>query len=102
VDSIKVYEWAHQNASSIGSDTNKFFSIGDSAGATLSLAIANDLVADPPNAPRSKAASPLSWQPCIGTTYSSSKSMYRSYYGTAGVPIIDKESYGGLLQRGRS
>jgi versiconal hemiacetal acetate esterase len=47
LDSMKVYEWAQQNASSIGGDANKFFSIGGSAGATLLLAIANYLVAPP-------------------------------------------------------
>ena len=43
-DTLNVYKWAHQNASSYGGDANKFFSIGGSAGGALALEVANRLV----------------------------------------------------------
>lgn len=47
MDTLKIYDWAYQNASSTSGDTQKFFSIGGSAGASLVLALANYFVADP-------------------------------------------------------
>jgi versiconal hemiacetal acetate esterase len=90
---MKVYEWAHQNASSIGGDANKFFSIGGSAGATLALTIANYLVADP--AKRSSIKGCVALVPATmhwNHVLPEYKSMYRSYDDNVGVPIIDKGS----------
>ena len=46
-DTLNVYQWTIQNASSYGEDQKKFFSIGGSAGGGLALEVANRLVKDP-------------------------------------------------------
>ena len=43
-ETLSVYKWAQQNASSFGGDSEKFFSIGGSAGGGLALQVANKLV----------------------------------------------------------
>lgn len=93
MDTLKVYEWAYQNASSIGGDPKKFFSIGSSAGATLALATANNLVADPSKRGMIKGCvavvpATMHWDHVLPEY----KSMYKAYEENVGVPIIDKES----------
>ena len=94
MDSLKVYEWAHKNASSsIGGNPDKFFSIGGSAGATLALALANYLVADPSKRSSIRGCvaivpATLHWDHVLPEY----KSMYKSMDENVGVPIIDKET----------
>jgi len=45
-DAMKVYRWAHSNASSFGGDQTKFYTIGGSAGGALAFQIANQVVVD--------------------------------------------------------
>ena len=92
LDTLKIYEWAHANAASIGGDPAKFFSIGGSAGATLALAVANYLVADPAKRSLIKGCAAIvpatmHWSH-VPEEY---RSMYKSYDENVGVPIIDKE-----------
>jgi versiconal hemiacetal acetate esterase len=46
-ESLNVFKWARQNASSYGGDTSKFYTIGGSAGGCLAFAVANKIVANP-------------------------------------------------------
>jgi versiconal hemiacetal acetate esterase len=46
-DTLNVYNWALQNATSFGGDPSKFYSIGGSAGGALALQVANRIVKDP-------------------------------------------------------
>ncbi|KAK5111823.1 Telomerase-binding protein [Meristemomyces frigidus] len=46
-DCMKVYKWAHQNASSFHGDPKRFYTVGGSAGGTLALAIARETTKDP-------------------------------------------------------
>ncbi|EXJ94727.1 hypothetical protein A1O1_03124 [Capronia coronata CBS 617.96] len=93
-DSLKIYRWAHQNASSFGGDPNKFYTIGDSAGGALALQVANQLVKEPSQRDAIKGIAAL--VPCtlhwdhVPAEY---QAMYTSYEDNKeNVPIIDKGS----------
>ncbi|KAF7121638.1 hypothetical protein CNMCM5793_009109 [Aspergillus hiratsukae] len=43
-DTIKILEWAHHNADSFGGDANRFYTIGASAGASLALMSAREIM----------------------------------------------------------
>lgn len=93
-DTLNVYKWAHQNASSYGGDANKFFSIGGSAGGGLALEVANHLVKDSSKRGMIKGVAAI--VPCtlhpshVPEEY---KSMYKSYTENAvDAPVINKES----------
>ncbi|PPJ52349.1 hypothetical protein CBER1_09847 [Cercospora berteroae] len=93
-DSLKVYKWAHDNASSFGGDATKMFTMGGSAGGALALQIANQIVKD--SKYKSSLKGVAAQVPC--TTHWDNvpekyKSKYNSYTENAkGTPIIDKES----------
>jgi versiconal hemiacetal acetate esterase len=92
MDSLAVYKWAWHNASSIGGDPKKFFSIGGSAGGTLALALANYIVANPDI--RNHIAGCVAIVPATlhwDHVPSEYKDMYKSY-DNVGTPIIDKAS----------
>ena len=93
-DTLTVYKWARQNASSIGGDATKFYSIGGSAGASLALQVANKLVADPSKRDGIRGVAAI-----VPATLhfdhvpEEHKSEYKAYTeNEKGVPIIDKES----------
>lgn len=93
-DSMKVYRWAHANASSIGGDPNKMYTIGGSAGGGLALQICNKVLKDPSLKSSIKGVAamvPLTIHPDrIPEKY---KANYTSYTENAkGVPVIDRES----------
>ena len=93
-DSVKVYKWAHDNASSIGGDANKMYTIGGSAGGALALQIANAVLKDPSLKSSIKgiaAMVPATINPDhVPDKY---KSSYKSYTENAkDVPIIDRNS----------
>jgi len=94
MDSLAVYKWAWYNASSIGGDQSKFFSIGGSAGGTLALALANFIVAKPEI--RSHIAGCVAIVPATlhwDNVPSEYAHMYKAYTENASdVPIIDKSS----------
>jgi versiconal hemiacetal acetate esterase len=92
MDSLTVYKWAYKNASSIGGDPNKFFSIGGSAGAALALALANYVVADPSIRSHIKGCvaivpPTMHWDHILPEY----KSIYKSY-DNVNTPILDKGS----------
>lgn len=92
-EGVKVYKWAHDNASSIGGDGNKMFTIGGSAGGALALQICNAVLKDSSLKSSIKGVAamvPATIDPKnVPEKY---KSQYRAYEENAkGVPIIDKE-----------
>jgi versiconal hemiacetal acetate esterase len=93
-DTLTVYRWAHGNASSIGGDSTKFYTIGGSAGGALALEVANRLVKDPSKRDNIKGVAAivpvaLHWSN-VPDEY---KSMYKAYEDNkSNVPIIDQES----------
>ena len=93
-DTLNVYKWAHQNASSYGGDANKFFSIGGSAGGALALEVANRLVKDSSKRGMIKGVAaivPATLHP--DHVPEEHKSMYKSYTENAvDAPVINKES----------
>lgn len=93
-DTLKVYRWAHQNASSFGGDPNKFYTIGGSAGGALALEVANQLVKDPSKRDAIKGIAAV--VPCtlhwdyVPAEY---QSIFKAYEDNKeGVPLIDKNS----------
>lgn len=91
---VSVYKWAHDNASSIGGDPNKMYTIGGSAGGALALQICNAVLKDSSLKDSIKgviAMVPASIHPDnVPDKY---KSMYKSYdENKEGVPIIDRAS----------
>ncbi|SMQ56207.1 unnamed protein product [Zymoseptoria tritici ST99CH_3D7] len=93
-DSLKLYKWAHANASTIHGDPNKMYTAGGSAGGGLALQIANNITQDPELKSTIKGVAALvpttaHWD-SIPDKY---KSKYNSYTENAkGTPIIDKGS----------
>ncbi|EME86810.1 uncharacterized protein MYCFIDRAFT_49459 [Pseudocercospora fijiensis CIRAD86] len=93
-DSMKVYKWAHANASSFGGDPNKFYTAGGSAGGALAFQIANQVVQDPELKDSIKGIVAM----VPATTHWDSipekyKSKHKSYEeNKEGTPIIDKKS----------
>ncbi|KAL2441696.1 Versiconal hemiacetal acetate esterase [Exophiala dermatitidis] len=93
-DTLKVYRWAHQNATSIGGDPDKFYTIGGSAGGALALQVANALVKDPSKRNNIKGVAAV--VPCTlhwDNVPEEYRSIYKAYEeNKENVPIIDKES----------
>jgi len=91
---LKVYKWVHDNASSIGGDPNKMYTIGGSAGGGLALQICNAVLKDASLKSSIKGVAAL----VPTTTHPDNvpdkyKSIYKSYTENAkDVPIIDKGS----------
>ncbi|KAK3678138.1 Telomerase-binding protein [Recurvomyces mirabilis] len=92
-DCMKVYKWAHKNASTFHGDPNKFYTIGASAGGGLALQIANVVLRDPELKSSLKgicAMVPLSVHPQnVPEKY---KSMYKAYSENTDTPILTAES----------
>ena len=93
-DTLSVYKWAQQNASSYGGDPKKFFTIGGSAGGALALQVANKLVKDSSKRDNIKgvaASVPVTLH--YDNVPEEYKSQYKAYTenGTD-VPVIDKGS----------
>lgn len=93
-DSMKVYRWAHKNASSFHGDPNRFYAIGGSAGALLAFSIANQVVNDAEL--KSSLKGIVAQQPaCVHPENCPPEyqHMYKSYTQNAkGTPVIDGES----------
>ncbi|KAK5707703.1 Telomerase-binding protein [Elasticomyces elasticus] len=93
-DSMKIYKWAHMNASSFHGDSSKIYTIGGSAGGGLALQVANQVLRDSELKSSLKgiiALVPLTLhKDHVPEKY---KDMYTSYKDNAkGTPIIDGES----------
>ncbi|KAK5942473.1 hypothetical protein PMZ80_005038 [Knufia obscura] len=91
---LKVYKWAHDNASSIGGDANKMYTAGGSAGGALALQICNAVLK---NDSLKSSIKGVAAQTPVTVHYShvpeKYKSMYKAYDENAkDVPIIDKAS----------
>lgn len=91
---VKVYKWAHDNASSLGGDANKMYTIGGSAGGGLALQICNAVLKDASLKSSMKGVAAMvpttSHPDHVPDKY---KSMYKSYTENAkDVPIIDRNS----------
>jgi len=93
-DSMKVYKWAHKNASSFGGDPNRFYTTGGSAGGALALQIANQILKDSELKSSLKGIAAI--VPCtvhMDNIPEKYKSMHTSYEDNKlDAPIIDKES----------
>ena len=93
-DTLTVYKWARQNASSFGGDPKKFYTVGGSAGGGLALQVANRLTKDPSKRDGIRGVAAivpltLHWDH-VPEQY---KSAYNSYKeNEKDAPIIDKES----------
>jgi len=93
-DTLSVYKWAHQNASSFGGDPSKFFTVGGSAGGSLALGVANRLVKDSSKRDMIKGVAAI----VPATLHYDNvpeeyKQLYKAYEENAtDVPIIDKKS----------
>ena len=93
-ETLSVYKWAQQNASSFGGDPEKFFSIGGSAGGGLALQVANRLTK---NASLEGAIKGVAAIVPVTLHYDhvpeEYKSKYTSYVDNGdGAAIIDKNS----------
>ncbi|KAK5712621.1 hypothetical protein LTR17_017874 [Elasticomyces elasticus] len=93
-DSMKIYKWAHKNASSFHGDPSKIYTIGGSAGGGLALQVANQVLRD--SVLKSSLKGIIALVPLtlhkdhVPEKY---KDMYTSYKDNAkGTPIIDGES----------
>ena len=93
-ETLSVYKWARQNASSFGGDPEKFWSIGGSAGGGIALQVANKLVQDPnlKGAIKGVAAIvPVTMH--YDQVPEELKPKYTAYVENgSGAPIIDKKS----------
>ncbi|KAH7378188.1 carboxylesterase [Cadophora sp. MPI-SDFR-AT-0126] len=93
-DTLKVYRWAQQNATSLGGDAKRFFTIGGSAGGGLALQVANRLVKDPMTRNNIKGVAAM--VPCtlhFDNVPSEYQYMHKSYEeNKTDVPVINKES----------
>jgi versiconal hemiacetal acetate esterase len=93
-DTLNVYKWARQNASSFGGDVDKFYTIGGSAGGALALQVANHIVKDPSKRGGIRGVAAmvpltLHWDH-VPEEY---KPIYTAYtVNGKDAPIIDKES----------
>lgn len=91
---VKVYKWAHDNASSIGGDANRMYTIGGSAGGALALQIANAVLKDSSLKDSMKGVAAM--VPCtvhpdnVPEQYKASYTAYND--NKSGVPIIDRNS----------
>ncbi|KIV82066.1 hypothetical protein PV11_04202 [Exophiala sideris] len=93
-DTLTVYKWARENASSFGGDPNKFWTIGGSAGGALALQVANHIVKDPAKRGGIKGVAAIV---PAALHYDHVPAEYQSIFkayeeNKEGVPIIDKES----------
>ncbi|KAK4543517.1 Telomerase-binding protein [Oleoguttula mirabilis] len=93
-DCMKVYKWAHQNASSFHGDAKRFYTIGGSAGGGLALAIANQIIQDPElKAGLKGIAAMVPATVHFDNVPEQYRAAYKSYAENAtDVPILDKES----------
>ncbi|KAK4495235.1 hypothetical protein PRZ48_013564 [Zasmidium cellare] len=93
-DGLKLYKWAHTNASTFHGDPSKIYTIGGSAGGGLALSIANAVLQDP--ALKSSLKGIVAIVPATAhweTVPQKYKDKYHSYKeNEKGTPIIDKES----------
>ncbi|KAJ5153545.1 carboxylesterase [Penicillium canariense] len=93
-DALAVYRWAWDNASQLGGDQSKFFTVGGSAGGALALSIANHYAQHPDgrryiHGVAVMAPVTLHWDNCPEEY----REDYRSYEENAEhVPIIDRAS----------
>lgn len=91
---LKVYKWAHDNASSIGGDSNRMYTIGGSAGGGLALEICNAVLKD--SALKSSIKGVVAMVPITvhpDNVPEKYKSLYKAYdENKSGVPIIDRNS----------
>ncbi|KAK5189348.1 Telomerase-binding protein [Exophiala xenobiotica] len=93
-DTLTVYNWARQNATSFGGDLSKFYSIGGSAGGALALQLANRIVKDPSKRDGIKGVAAIV---PVTLHYDHVPEEYKSMFkamqeNEKDVPIIDKES----------
>lgn len=95
-DTLSVYKWAHQNASSYGGDQNKFFTIGGSAGGGLALEVCNRLVKDSSKRSMIKGVAaivPLTLHyDHVPEKYKSMYTAYNDDENGVEAPVINKES----------
>lgn len=91
---VKVYKWAHDNASSIGGDPNTMYTIGGSAGGALALQICNAVLKDPSLKDSIKGV--IAQVPAVvhpDNVPEKYKSSYKAYEDNKeGVPVIDRAS----------
>ncbi|PNP86046.1 hypothetical protein FNYG_01102 [Fusarium nygamai] len=98
-DAVTLYEWAFNNADSIGGNPSNMFTIGTSAGGCLALAVARKVVLGQTSLPTGAitgvvALCPVAFHPRnIPTKFQSKHSSYKQ--NKDNVPIVDEES---LLQ----
>ncbi|KAF5618971.1 lipase esterase [Fusarium tjaetaba] len=98
-DAVALYEWAFNNADSIGGNPSNMFTIGTSAGGCLALAVARKVVLGQTNLPTDAitgvvALCPVAFHPRnIPTEFQGKHSSYKE--NKDNVPIVDEES---LLQ----
>ncbi|KAF5712179.1 sterigmatocystin biosynthesis lipase esterase STCI [Fusarium mundagurra] len=98
-DAVTLYEWAFNNADSIGGNSSHVFTIGTSAGGCLALAVARKVVLGQTSLPTDAIAGvvalcPVGFHPRnIPAKFQTTHSSYKE--NKENVPIVDEES---LLQ----
>ncbi|EWG41533.1 hypothetical protein FVEG_03630 [Fusarium verticillioides 7600] len=98
-DAVALYEWAFNNADSIGGNPSNMFTIGTSAGGCLALAVARKVVLGQTSLPTDAitgvvALCPVALHPRnIPTKFQAKHSSYKE--NKENVPLVDEES---LLQ----
>ncbi|KAF5571675.1 sterigmatocystin biosynthesis lipase esterase STCI [Fusarium phyllophilum] len=98
-DAVTLYEWAFNNAETIGGNPSNIFTIGTSAGGCLALAVARKVVLGQTNLPTDAitgvvALCPVAFHPRnIPAKFQAKHSSYKE--NKENVPIVDEES---LLQ----
>ncbi|KAF5579389.1 sterigmatocystin biosynthesis lipase esterase STCI [Fusarium pseudocircinatum] len=98
-DAVTLYEWAFNNADSIGGNPSNMFTIGTSAGGCLALAVARKVVLGQTSLPTDAitgvvALCPVAFHPRnIPAKFQAKHSSYEE--NKENVPIVDQES---LLQ----
>ncbi|KAF5623083.1 sterigmatocystin biosynthesis lipase esterase STCI [Fusarium sp. NRRL 52700] len=98
-DAVTLYEWAFNNAETIGGNRSKMFTIGTSAGGCLALAVTRKVVLGQTKLPTDAitgvvALCPVAFHPRnVPAKFQAKHSSYKEHKDN--VPIVDEES---LLQ----
>ncbi|KAJ5811729.1 hypothetical protein N7474_008030 [Penicillium riverlandense] len=101
-DTMTIIEWAYANASSLGADANRLFTIGTSAGATLALLSARKIVSGRSKVPATAlsgviAVSPVTVHPDnIPEKFQAAHNSYKEF--GEGAPVLTRSVMTQFLQ----
>ncbi|KAF4771277.1 hypothetical protein N7455_011937 [Penicillium solitum] len=105
-DTMTIIEWAFANASSLGADASRLFTIGTSAGATLALLSARQIVTGKSKVPATAlagvvAVSPVTVHPDnIPAKFQAAHNSYKEF--GEGAPVLTRSVMSQFLQQVRA